>query len=182
MTLFEISLEMTSEIVILLIALYGAILSTLVFVFNVKTRVKVTISYGISTGGQFQDQWYYHIQAVNRGNTTTTLKTPYIFLPKSRQFPKGLKVPLVNAYTDVDKFPYVLYPGRSCTVWTGAKKLARTLTYKDERTYIGPDRPASNDTIYKGKIKIRGVYEDTTGKTYKSKKVPFDIDEELKDL
>jgi hypothetical protein len=96
------------------------------------------------------------IRASNLGHKSVTLSSQGFILPDNK------RMFLRNPGSDV-RFPHVLAPERSCTVWVDAHELARHL--KSEG--------------YGGKIKLVGFYLDQVDRIYKSRGWEFDVEEWL---
>jgi hypothetical protein len=174
MTFFEIPVNLTSEVITLLIAAYGAVLSTYLLLFRIRPKLKVTMSTSIPFYGQHVGPLYFSIKAVNVRNTPVTVTAAYILLPKKHVRSEQSRV-FVDGDGDVS-FPYVLESGRSCTVTFGHKRLAQALTDNYSRIHFSLQENPKDDALYAGKIKIRGGFASATDKMYRSKKIGFDID------
>lgn len=176
MTLFVISFSIVSDPLALLIAAYGAVLSTYLLLYKVSPKLKVTMSTAILNHPSFEGRLY--VKAVNVRDTAVTVDTPYILLPKKHLSSEILKIPLIHTDSGV-KFPLVLEPGKSCAASIGRKELAQALTDKNSRTVFST-KEHPQDATYAGKIKIRGMVLSAADKKYKSKKFVFDIDGALR--
>lgn len=145
-------------IIIAIVALYGAVLSTYTLVVQLRKdmfRIRVKISMGFLTFalGSTSDSMIF-LSASNPGQKETTLSTQGFLLPDKNQliFP--------NPQTNVT-FPYRLLPGRNCQIWIEAREIARTLKSRN----------------FSGKVKLIGFYRDQVDKVYKSKPYEFDVDD-----
>lgn len=142
------------EIVIALVALYGAGLSTYIALSERKDKmrkVKIDLSRGfIGRGEQTEDALI--IKMVNPGIRSVTIRRPTISLPGKKKFL------MADIGTNV-KFPYELEEGKSCTAW-----IFEDIFYK-ELIKSG----------YSGKIKIRAVCLDQVDNKYSSKKIEFTL-------
>jgi hypothetical protein len=143
------------EIITAIGILYGMGMSTYNFLANRKTKkrwLKVKISAGwIPAGGDLGDPMVL-LEVVNPGDRTVTINTPYIKLPDG----KSLITPWPLSHV---RFPYELAEGKNCFMWVKESEIAKNLLKQG----------------YKGKIKLRGMVNDATGTTYKSKK-PYTFD------
>jgi hypothetical protein len=57
--------------------------------------------------------------------------------------------------------PHELLPGKSCSIWLGAKEVANALRQRN----------------VSGKVKLVGYYKDATGRIYRSRPAVFDTNE-----
>lgn len=93
----------------------------------------------------------------------------------------GITLPMFFGPHDNDDvpFPNTLEPGKSYSVWKPGDILARTLTDKNlGRDLVKPTNPEGlDDTVYSGRIKIKGEYSDMADRSYKSGWVNVDLDE-----
>jgi hypothetical protein len=145
-------------VITLLIALYGAILST----YSIwasrqehKRELKVRLSYGFSTSPLAPKGLLLIIEALNTGRKTITLSSMGLILPtKDKKYFTFLR-PNSNV-----NFPHDLTEGKSCSVWISTKELSENLKLEG----------------YSGEIKLIGYYGDAIGGRYKSKPIKFDID------
>lgn len=120
------------------------------------TRIRVEVSNSFLDYDTHLSDLVLTIRASNPGHKPITLSSQGFILPdKKRMF-------LRNPGSDV-RFPHVLEPERSCTVWIDAHDLAHYL--KSEG--------------YSDKIKVVGFYLDQVGRIYKSRGWEFDIEEWL---
>jgi hypothetical protein len=78
--LFDIPVKVASEAVTLFIAAYGAVLSTYLFFYRVRPKLKVTMNTAIASYPPFEGRLY--VKAVNVRNTAVTFDAPYILLSK----------------------------------------------------------------------------------------------------
>jgi hypothetical protein len=156
----EMAMEFTGWdiIITLIIAMYGAILSTY-SIWNARQEhrreVKVRLSYGFSTHPFAPQGLLLIIEALNTGRKTVTLSSTGLILPtKDKKYYTFLR-PNSNV-----TFPYDLPEGKNCSVWIGTKELSENLKQEG----------------YSGKIELKGYYGDAIGGKYKSKSIKFDID------
>lgn len=145
------------EIITALVALYGAILSTVVAVreWRAKTpRVRVKTSMGfLDLGlGNVSDAMVF-VEAANPGQRPITLSSVGFILPLER------KVYLRQPQGSM-RIPCELAPESACQVWIDARELAQLLR--------------SNG--FSGKVKVLGFYGDQVGRTHKSKGFEVDAD------
>jgi hypothetical protein len=148
-------------IITLVIASYGAILST----YSVwskrkeqKRELKVLLRYGVVSNSilSHRPSTMLFICALNTGKKTVTLTSMGLILPRKDKNYFTFIRPDSNV-----SFPHDLLEGKSCDVWTETKKLAENLKQEG----------------FSGKIKLKGYYGDAIGRRYKSKSINFDIDE-----
>jgi hypothetical protein len=139
------------------------VIGTLVAVYSAYSqrrekgsRIKVEVNNSLLDYETHLSDLVLTIRASNPGHKPVTLSSQGFILPdEKRMF-------LRNPGSDV-RFPHVLAPERSCTVWVNAHDLARLL--KSEG--------------YGGKIKLVGFYLDQVDRMYKSRGWEFDIEEWL---
>ena len=145
-----------TDIMTALVALYGAILSTVVAVREWRARrptVKVEVSEG-RVGGMPGNGWSGHMifcDALNRGHKAITLQMVGFQLPNREQF----VIPYPSPYV---WFPYDLLPEKSCKVFTPASDLAKHLKARG----------------FPQKVSLVGFYNDDVGRRYRSKPAIFD--------
>lgn len=140
-----------------------------------NSRIKVRISYAIVDDRKYAGQLCCVIEAVNIGNDTVTLEIPRIEISRYKSPPKHELILMphgLDAAEGVVRFPHVLEPGKSWTVWIGIKQLAQI--FADKNNYA----PGPWDEIpYTGKVIMTCVYRDNaTGELYRSNEIDFDID------
>lgn len=141
-------------IVTLIIALYGAILSTISILNSRqehKREVKVKLSFGFLPHVSVKELMLI-LSALNTGTKTATLSSMGLALPEE----KILYFTQPNSYV---RFPHDLVEGKDVIVWLTTKELADDLRQEG----------------YSGLISIKGFYRDAIGNEYKSKAVKFDI-------
>jgi hypothetical protein len=144
-------------VLIALVALYGAILSThsLLLARREKARtIKVSISNGFLTFGPRLSELMILVEAANPGERTVTLHAPTLRLPDGKQ----MLLPFGNSSVS---FPYDLPEGKSCTAWIEAKEIAADL----------------REHGYSGTVKFRAQFRDAVGNSFISKPWSFDINE-----
>jgi hypothetical protein len=147
-----------TNIITAVVALYGAVLSTYMFITQLrkeKFRIKVKITMGFMSfvSGSTSNAMVF-LSASNPGQKAVVLSAQGFMLPDKRSmvFP--------NAQTNVT-FPYELLPAKSCQIWIEAREIAETLKSHG----------------FSKKVKLIGFYRDQLDKVYKSKPYKFDIDE-----
>jgi hypothetical protein len=153
--------------------------------------------------GKFAGRGCYFLEAANVGVVTTTLSGANILVPgKSKgdalklSLPRFLLIPLLKIrllrreggihvpvffgpHDNIDPFPCTLEPGKSYSMWMPVDVLARALTDKDRwRDFIKLVKNPEDleDTVYSGKIKIKGEYSDMASRSFKSGWVNVDLD------
>ena len=145
-------------IITLIIAIYGAILSTY-SIWNArkehKHEIKVELAYGFSTNPLSPKGLLLILSALNIGRKPVTLSSMGLILPS-----KDIKYYTILRPNSNVSFPYDLPEGKRCSVWIGTKELAENLKHEG----------------FSGEINLRGYYGDAIGGKYKSKKLKFDIE------
>jgi hypothetical protein len=142
----------TFENITLLIALWGAVLSTVKVLFDYSKKrwnLKVDIGYTLDNS--------IFVSAKNIGYENVTFSMAGFILPNGKLFWNPL---------DVQKYqvPYTLLVGKSIGMPQGSlKELAIELKHNG----------------YSGKIKLKGFYKTDIGKIFKSKSFDFDIEKVL---
>lgn len=140
-------------IVTALVALYGAVLSTLNFIAARREKrrsVTVELSLGLLT---WDPGSKLLLTASNPGSLSVTLSSCGIRLPNGKQ----AVFPIPNSNV---RFPHELHGGKDCLVWTDAKEFAQVL----------------REQGFSGRVKVRGFYRDQTGGLHTSKATRFDLD------
>ena len=151
-------------IITLIIAVYGAILSTYM-TWNArqehKREIKVQTSFGfIKSPFSGVSPLMIISTAMNTGRKTVTLSSVGLILPnKDKEYLTFLKP------NSAVSFPYDLVEGKSCQVWDTAKELAVDLKREG----------------YSGRINLKGYYKDAIGNEFRSKPLRFNIDKALQD-
>ena len=143
------------------IAIYGALLATVVAVYNGvsewrarRPNVKVEVSMGFLTLGASLSDAMVFIEASNPGQKAIILSSVGFLLPMIG------KLFLPGARGDV-RLPSELSPESGCRVWIEARECTRQLRHMG----------------LSGEVKIIGFYNDQVGRTYQSKPFKFDVDE-----
>ena len=143
-------------IITLLIATYGAVLST----YSAwtarqehKREIKAQLAYGMVREGYPPTvSTVLIISALNPGEKTVTLSSTGLILPNKKHLaflePRNLQL------------PHDLPDGKSCSTYIDTKELAEELRKQG----------------YSGKVKLIGYYGDALGERHKSKSLRFDID------
>ena len=150
------------QIITAIVAVYGAIMSTITFIINRKEKIRqisVTFSNGslVYTSNNRSDLMLF-ITVANPGNRPVTINVPRIRLPNKRTFV------FPNPQSNVN-FPHRLEDGADCVIWIDMELLARQL----------------KSSGFKGRIKLIAEVNDATGKIYSSKKKwTLDIDQWIK--
>ena len=148
--------EHWAQLVTAIVAVYGAVLSTL-NLLNIKKEKRRQLSIKMSKGwltiptGLSGDMFI--IEVANPGYRPVTIGTPYIKLPD-----KGSLFFLMP--TAEVQFPHELQEGKRCLLWVEEAEVKRSLKGKG----------------YSGKVTLRAEVSDQTGKRYRGKKaLVFDI-------
>ena len=145
-------------IIIALVAIYGAALSTFTFIANRKEktqRIKVKLEMGFLAYGPELSSRHFILSALNTGSKTIRLNSIGIFLPNN------LKYAIIRPQGDV-QFPYDLAEGNKCQVWEKRKNILQSL----------------KENGFSGKVKLVGYYRSALDVVYKSKPFIFDMNEE----
>ncbi len=149
-------------IITLIIAVYGAMLSTYT-VWNArqerKREIKVKMTYGfIKSPITGVSPLMLMLTAMNTGRKTVSITNMGFILPnKDREY-----LILLQPQSNVT-FPYDLAEGKSCQVWDTAKELAEDLIREG----------------YSGRISLKGYYKDAIGNEYRSKPMKFSIEKHV---
>ena len=137
-----------TQIVTALVAVYGAIMSTITFLSNRKDKqCKLTIKISDENKRPIRGQVFMIVVTVfNSGNRDITIDSPKILFPngKSIGFPD---------YDSDENFPHRLVEGTKCTIWVGKERIANYLEEKG----------------FKGIVKFFVEIEDGKGRKYRSK-------------
>ena len=144
-------------IITLIIAIYGAVLSTysvLISKQQYKREIKVVLSYGFIRNPLSQvSPTMLFIAAHNTGEKTITLTSMGLLLPNKKYL--NFLRPDSNV-----SFPHELLAGKDCNVWVTTKELAEDLKREG----------------LSGKVSLKGFYRDAIGGDYRSKSIKFNID------
>ncbi len=147
----------TVEIITLIIAGWGALLSTFLAVIKIvenRQKLQVTLEYSVPSTNP--DQMNLSIGSTNVGKRPVTINGCGIRLPNKRN---------ITIFTNFPtELPVRLEDGDSLTIWDDAHSIAELVSSKG----------------YQKKIKIKGYVQDTTGKKYFSKKLDFDPQQWIK--
>lgn len=140
------------------VALYGAILSTISIIETRKVKqrkVVVKFSSGFVCGLVDPGPFRIFLTASNPGYRSVTLTQPGIILPD------GKTIVFLDLQSNVN-FPHELLEGKSCTVWVDANEIAQRLRANG----------------FKGEVKLVAFFRDALDTKYISKLMKFNIDEE----
>jgi len=138
------------EIITALVAVYGAALSTIIFIKDQnkhKRKVTIKLSNGFLTSDRGLSDPMLIFEIANPGQKSVTLVGPKITLPDN----KSMFFPEIGS---IVRFPATLEEGKSIQAWIKISDL------KAELVRCG----------YKGTIKLNYSIDDQTGKTYNGKK------------
>jgi hypothetical protein len=144
-------------VITLLIAIYGALLSTYSVLASRQERkreIKVQLSYGFHTllG---EPKAVLVISALNTGHKRVALNSTGLVLPsKDKKYLMFLR-PNSNV-----TFPYDVQEGKDCNAWITTEELAQDLKQRG----------------FSGEISLKGYYRDAIGGEYTSKSVKFNIE------
>jgi hypothetical protein len=140
------------------IAAYGAILSTIVFVYSItRERRRIVIKhapgfFGYPSSGETGPTMAC-LEVVNKGHRPVVISAPAILTPKKR------KLVFFKAH-GFDKFPKKLEDGEAETLYVPYEEIGRALKQDG----------------YSGIVRLRPVCSDTTGKVYRGKVIKLDVD------
>ncbi len=152
-----------TEIIIAITALYGAVLSTYMFIAEHRRKqrqLSLNLSIGFLTYGPELSEPMLFTTVANPGDKPVTINIPRIRLPRIGE---SIIPPIqeIQEHSDVT-FPCELGEGKSCRTWLEIKDLGLALI----------------EHGYSGTVKLLAEVEDGTGKIYKSKKpYEFDVDQ-----
>jgi hypothetical protein len=142
--------EHWAQIITAIVAVYGAVLSTL-NLLNIRKEKKrqlfVKMSYGWLTLPRGLSDPKLLIEVANPGYRRVTIQPSYIRLPHGEK----LVFPWPTAEV---RFPHELLEGKSCSLWVEEAEVKRSLKEKG----------------YSGKVKLQAEVYDQTGKNYRAKK------------
>ncbi len=136
------------ELIIAMVATYGALLSTYTLVAARKEkqrRVAVTLTWGLLGTGP-ESSLMFFLTASNPGNRAVTLASCHLLLPNG----KSLIMPRI---TGNFSFPHGLEEGKNCMAWFPVEDVIRTLISEG----------------YRQEVSITAVYTDALGTNYMSK-------------
>ena len=120
-------------IITAIVALYGAILSTVSILSqrkDKKRQILVKLSNGFLTFGPELSPAMLFIEASNPGHIPVNINSPGIILPDKRT------IVFPSPQGDVS-FPHSLPPGENCRVWTDLKQLSHQLLNKGVKSSVG---------------------------------------------
>lgn len=149
--MIEFIKEYWGDILIALVAIYGAILSTVIFIKDQqkdKRRINIRLHSGFLTSdnGELSEPMLF-FEIANPGFKKVTINTPSLRLKSGF----SLIFPLRNSTVN---FPYTLEEGRNITTWYELDKLKDDLIQK---------------LNLHGIIKIKGVISDQVGNEFETK-------------
>ena len=143
-------------IVAAIVALYGAVLSTITYRASRRDKQRVigaTLRYGFLTFGSKLSDPHLLLQASNPGHVPVTVRSAVVVFPDKWQA-------IVPPGHGEARLPLDLAPGAGCTFWLDVREIAAALRQRG----------------YRGKVRIRCEFGDATGATHRSKPFKFDID------
>ena len=145
------------DLLTLSVAAYGAILSTIVFVYSMtRERRRIVIKHSAGFVGYPTGQTSATmacLEVVNKGHRPVVVSAPAMLTPKKRKlvFFKAL---------GFDKFPRKLEDGEAETLYVPYEDIGRALKQDG----------------YSGIVRLRPVCSDTAGKMYRGKVMKLDVD------
>lgn len=145
-----------TEILTSILALYGALLSSLVFWKEhekSKRKLKITMKHGFLTyGNGGTSDNHLMLEASNDGHKPVTISSVSIELPNNR------KLAFANP-EGTHKLPHELTEGKSITTWYPLKHLETNLI----------------ESGFSKDVYVKATFTDQTGKNHKSKKFKIKI-------
>jgi hypothetical protein len=146
------------DLLTLSIATYGAILSTIVFVYSItRERRRIVIKHAPGffgyPGSGGTGPTMACLEVVNKGHRPVVISAPAILTPKKR------KLVFFKAH-GFDKFPRKLEDGESETLYVPYDEIGRALKQDG----------------YSGIVRLRPMCNDTTGKMHFGKTIKLDVD------
>ena len=144
-----------SELITLLIAVWGAFLSSILGfsrIYDRKRRLKVSAGIAYISIIDGLQEAVFSISCVNKGVRPIVLDRYGILMPKLPNI--GFK----DEHPNAQQFPITLVEGQTFGVLAYGRQL----------------QPLFHSAGYTNIFEIRGYIRDTTGKIYKSKKVEID--------
>lgn len=135
-----------SDVLTALVAIYGAVLSTIVFIKEQqknRRQVNLTLTYGFLTFDHGLSDQMLIFQISNPGYKNVTINGPQLRLHDN----KSMIFPFPNSNV---KFPYTLEEGKSVHTWIELKELIRGLKANG----------------YNGTVKFKAKISDQTGKDF----------------
>jgi predicted transglutaminase-like protease len=138
------------ELVTILIAAYGAILSTFIFYKEQqknKRKIKVNISTGYTAYVHGLSNFMVLLEFINPGFKTVTINSPELKIFDG----KNIIMPVPNSNV---AFPHSLEEGKSVHVWIDIEDLQKELIQAG----------------YRDTVKLKGAIRDQTGKKFYSRK------------
>lgn len=145
---------MEIELITTILATWGAILSTVVAIQQLqenRRRLKVEINISLVGYGNAVEK-YLSLQSSNISKRPISLSSYGLLLPDRKKYWRENESPY--------QFPTQLTDGQATTIWMKWEDVLNKL--KEEG--------------YKGKIKVRGFFDDVTGKRYLSKKYALNLE------
>lgn len=150
---------MVIEIITVVVALYGAILSTYIYITqrnDKRRKIKVKLTAGLMNPPTPSQEFMLFLEVINIGNRKVTINSTGLRLPE------GQTVISLVGNTHVT-LPFELEEGKNCHFWFEIKDLAGSLSNSGKS----------------GKIKLKGYANDGADNTFYSKPYEFDIDDWL---
>jgi hypothetical protein len=153
MTLFSVS----SEVITLALAIYGSVVSTLIYVYDRRIRIKVTVTNNIDMP-DFKKAIV--IQAANIGTRGTSLGSEFLEFPQNFKmwFPEGL---WGASHRRMAPDPYEFAPGKpDLMVVIDSKAVAASI----------------REDGFSGLVPFKACFSGAGGKKYKSKEKLLNAD------
>ena len=148
------------QIATILMAVYGAFLSTILAIYKISSdrkRLKVNLNIGIAPDNLNTQHKVLFLSCSNLGKRPITLQSYGIEMPNKRF--------LFFINESHDSLPKTLSDGEGCTLFSNSQEITKALI---EEGY--------NDTV-----KVFGFFKDASGKKYNSKMFKFNLTKWLDD-
>lgn len=148
----------TSELITLILAIWGIFLSTLIgfkTLLDKRRRLKVFAGVNYIAIPDGQQEAVFSLSCVNKGVRPVVLDSYGILMPRSPNI--GFR----DEHPNPQPFPTTLTEGQVFGILAYGRQLMRLF------------HPAG----FTGSFKVRGYFRDTTGKTYRSKKVKIEYNQ-----
>lgn len=139
-----------NEIVTALLALYGAVLSTIIFFKEQRKgmrRINLTLRYGFLTYDEGLSNQMLIFEVINPGFKAVTINGPQLRFADG----KSMIFPVPNSNV---RFPYTVEEGKSAHTWIELQTLIDSLRRNG----------------YSNSVKFKGVVHDQTGREFATKK------------
>ena len=146
------------QIATILIAVYGAFLSTILAIYKISSdrkRLKVNLDLAVISDSINKPQNVLSLSCANIGKRPITIQSYGIEMPNKNNFFFINECP--------DKLPKTLSDGEGCTLCGNLQGITKVLI----------------ETGYNGTVEVFGFFKDTSGNKYKGNKFKFNMTEFL---